>query len=34
VTATHTATKKNHLRTAGVLGSDATASSGQLAFTP
>jgi cytoskeletal protein RodZ len=34
VTVTHTATKKNHARTAGVLGSDATASSGQLAFTP
>lgn len=33
-TATHTATKKNHARTAGVLGSDASVSSGQLAFTP
>jgi hypothetical protein len=32
VTVTHTATKKNHARTAGVLGT--TASSGQLAFTP
>jgi len=34
VTATHTATKKNHARTAGVLGRNATASTGQLAFTP
>jgi len=34
VTVTHTATKKTHARTAGVLGSDATVSSGRLAFTP
>lgn len=34
VAVTHTATKKNHAHTAGALGSDATASSGQLAFTP
>jgi hypothetical protein len=36
VTVTHpTSTKESHARTAGVLGSDATAvSSGQLAFTP
>jgi hypothetical protein len=34
VTVTHTATKKSHARTAGVLGSNATVSSGQLAFTP
>jgi hypothetical protein len=35
VTVTHaTSAKKSHARTAGVLGSDATVSSGRLAFTP